>query len=269
MRFRPGSRWSPVNLSGSLSGGGYCKAWSSNWSTWPTSLRPGISCSRWSRRRSSAPEHLKLGRWISTHYRCSLFTAFAPLLPPGFANHVNSRITAVPGAESDAGDLKPESAAALAALSAKKAGLDEADFTKLLGVNGNRELTRLLDKKLVQRELTMPRPRVAPKYEAFLLPSPEHTDIESDGPKLPARQEGLLAAVREQEAPYPTALANKEFGNGVGQALFSKGLVAMEWVRADAVAIRHTEGGRRQATAYFDHPSGRGAVQYNRDAERP
>ena len=27
------------------------------------------------------PEHLKLGRWISTHYRCSLFTAFSPLLP--------------------------------------------------------------------------------------------------------------------------------------------------------------------------------------------
>jgi len=196
------------------------------------------------------PELLKLGRWISTHYRCSLFTAFAPLLPPGFADHVNSRITAVLGAESDAGDLKPESAAALAELSAKKTGLDEAEFTKLLGVNGNRELTRLLDKKLVQRGLTMPRPRVASKYEAFLLPPPEHTDIESDGPKLPARQEGLLAAVREQQAPYPTALANKEFGNGVGQALFSKGLVAMEWVRADAVAISKPRevAGRQQHT---------------------
>ena len=199
------------------------------------------------------PEHLKLGRWISSHYRCSLFTAFAPLLPPGFADHVDSRITAVPGAQSDVGGLKPESAAALAELSVKKTGLDEAEFSKLLGSNGNRELTRLLEKKLVQRRLTMPRPRVAPKYEVFLLPPPgtAHEDSPGvDGPKLPARQEGLLAAVREQRAPYPTALANKEFGNGVGQALFSKGLVAMEGVRADAVAIGKPRGapGRRQHT---------------------
>jgi primosomal protein N' (replication factor Y) len=60
----------------------------------------------------------------------------------------------------------------------------------------------------------------------------------------------LLAAVREQKAPYPTALANKEFGNGVGQALFGKGLVAMEWVRADAAAIAKpsSEDGRQQHT---------------------
>jgi primosomal protein N' (replication factor Y) len=60
----------------------------------------------------------------------------------------------------------------------------------------------------------------------------------------------LLAAVREQKAPYPTALANKEFGNGVGQALFSKGLVAMEWVRADSSVVPRPspEGGRQQHT---------------------
>ena len=186
------------------------------------------------------PQHLRLGRWISAHYLCSLFTAFAPLLPPGFAGHVRSRITAVPGADSKPGDLRPESVAALAELSAKKTGLDEADFVKLLGGKGSRELTRLVDKKLVQRRLTMPRPRVAPKYEAFLLPSPEVTELGGSspgGPRLPVRQEGLLAAVREQRAPYPTALANKEFGNGVGQVRFNKGLVAMEWVRTGPATI--------------------------------
>ena len=184
------------------------------------------------------PQHLQLGRWISARYRCSLFTAIAPLLPPGFEAHVRSRITAVPGADLTKGNLRPESAAALAELMAKKAGLDEADFAKLLGGNANRELARLVDKGLVQRRLTMPRPRVAPKYEAFLMPSPASTEAPgAEKTNLPPRQEGLLAAVREQRAPYPTALANKEFGNGVGQALFSKGLVAMEWVRADSATI--------------------------------
>ena len=192
------------------------------------------------------PHHLQLGRWISGHYRCSLFTAIAPLLPPGFEAHVRSRITVVPDADSKTSNLRPESADALAKLGAKKAGLNEADFTKLLGNNGNRELTRLMDKGLVRRRLIMPRPTVTPKYEAFLMPSPQVSHDSS----LSARQEGLLAAVREQNAPYPIALANKEFGNGVGQALFSKGLVAMEWLRADSARIARPspEGGRQQHT---------------------
>jgi primosomal protein N' (replication factor Y) len=185
-----------------------------------------------------APQHLQLGRWLSAHYRCSLFTAIAPLLPPGFEAHVRSRITAVAGAEPPNGSLRPESADALAELSGKKTGMDEADFTKLLGRYGNRELGRLVDQGLVRRSLTMPRPRVAPKYESFLLPSPMPPPSDNSGdvvePSLPPRQERLLAAVREQRAPYPAALANSEFGNGVGQTLFRKGLVAMEWVRADS-----------------------------------
>ena len=198
------------------------------------------------------PEHIKLGRWISAHYRCSLFTAIAPLLPPGFEDNVRSRITAVPDAVAKTGDVKPESIVVLIGLTQKKTGMDEAEFAKLLGGNGDREISRMVDKGLVRRNLSMPRPRVAPKYESFLLPPPETPPKidETEEPKLSARQEGLLAAVREQKAPYPTALANKEFGNGVGQALFGKGLVAMEWVRADAAAIAKpsSEDGRQQHT---------------------
>ena len=106
------------------------------------------------------PHHLQLGRWISAHYRCSLFTAFAPLLPPGFEAHVRSRITAVPGADPANSRLRPESAVALLELAGKKTGMDEAGFTKMLGRYGGRELGRLVDKGLVRRRLTMPRPTV-------------------------------------------------------------------------------------------------------------
>ncbi len=192
-----------------------------------------------------SPGQIQLGCWISAHYRCSLFTAIAPLLPPGFEAHVRSRITAVPGAEPADGNLRPESTQALAELAEKKTGLDEDDFTKLLGRNGSRELGRLVDKGLVRRRLTMPRPRVAPKYESFLLPSLMSQPPEDAGsgqePNLPPRQERLLAAVREQRAPYPVTLANREFGNGVGQTLFRKGLVAMEWVRAESATTAKPE----------------------------
>ena len=197
------------------------------------------------------PHHLQMGRWISEHYRCSLFTAIAPLLPPGFENHVRSRISVVPGVEIADSKVRPEWVVAFGDLALKRAGMLEADFTKLLGRNGARELTRMVDQKLVQRELTMPRPRVAPKYESFLIPSQATSDAaDADEPVLPVRQDGLLAAIREQRAPYPSTLANKEFGSGVGQALFSKGLVAMEWVRADSETVTRADlpTDRRQHT---------------------
>ena len=184
------------------------------------------------------PHHLQMGRWISEHYLCSLFTAISPLLPPGFENQVRSRISVVPGVEITNSKLRPEWVVPFGALAPKKNGMLEADFTKLLGRNGSRELTRMVDHKLVRRELTIPRPRSAPKYESFLIPLQASVDERNSKEiALPVRQDGLLNAVRKNRGPYPSTLANKEFGSGVGQALLSKGLVAMEWLRADAETV--------------------------------
>ena len=61
----------------------------------------------------------------------------------------------MPGAGPAKGSLRPESSGALAELSATRSGLEEADFIKLLGRNGSRELARLLDQGWVRRRLTM------------------------------------------------------------------------------------------------------------------
>ena len=209
------------------------------------------------------PHHLQLGRWISEHYRCSLFTAIAPLLPPGFEHHVRSRISVVPGVSITDSKLRPESVVAFGKLSQKRSGMLEADFAKLLGAKGSRELARMVEQKLIQRELTMPRPRTAPRYETYFIPlSGSLTDASMDSsgksdsgiPKLSERQDGLLTAIREQRAPYPATLANREFGSGVGQALFNKRLVAMEWVRADSVAVAsHGLSSERQQHTLTTH----------------
>ena len=259
---------------------------------------------------------LALAQWLSRYYRCSLYAACTPLLPPGFESQVRSRIFAAPGyaaadaadtpgysgdvaaadnvvvdaaeyATSDADDavdsveyaapgadaavddaagnpapaaddaapakspggnppaMRPETAAALAALAAEPS-LPEAEFLKLLGRGASRELTRLLERGVIRREVTMPRPRIAPRYEARLLPLPPEGggDAESGndggpdsvGPIIPAqlksaKQRGLLAAVQSHPEPYPVTLANKLFGSGTAAALFRRGLVGMEWVR--------------------------------------
>ena len=291
---------------------------------------------------------LELAQWLSRYYRCSLFAACTPLLPPGFETQVRSRIFAAPGlaallanaaetaaippadaavdaaeyaaladipgdaiidavvddvayipddipvdaippadaavdaaeyadadipgdaitdadaavdvagnpaaainadapAKSPGGGsppaVRPEAAAALAALAAKPS-LAESEFVKLLGRGGPRELPRLLERGLVRREVTLPRPRIAPRYEARLLPLPRYdgggdTDgagADADSP-IPAnlksaKQRDLLAAVlAAQPEPYPVTLANKLFGSGTAAALFRRGLVGMEWVR--------------------------------------
>lgn len=295
---------------------------------------------------------LELAQWLSRYYRCSLFAACTPLLPPGFETQVRSRIFAAPGltdalanaaetaaippdtippaaaavdtveyadddtpgdaipsadaavdaaeyaapddtpgdaippattaldadghpadainaANANATDarppaLRPETAAALTAL-ADKPSLPEAEFVKLLGRGGQRELPRLLEQGLARREVTLPRPRIAPRYEARLLPLPRYdgggdTDggisggvrpdsgspitgrgadgagPDADSP-IPAnlkseKQRGLLAAVlAAQPEPYPVTLANKLFGSGTAAALFRRGLVGMEWLR--------------------------------------
>ena len=48
--------------------------------------------------------------------------------------------------------------------------MTQAEFVKLLGRRGTRELNRLVEQGAVRREVTIPRPGVAPRYEAYLIP---------------------------------------------------------------------------------------------------
>ncbi|PKB63766.1 MAG: primosomal protein N' [SAR202 cluster bacterium Io17-Chloro-G2] len=187
--------------------------------------------------------HLQLALWLSRYYLCSLFAAVGLMLPPGFEARVRSRITALSGKPPDSSSqetLRPQSQEALEHLDGK-AGLSEAEFVKLLGRSGDRELTRLIDKGYVSRRVDLPRPLVSPKYRCFLVPAAtpgkQHPATQSQvmeiAGSLPARQQALLMAIRTSDEAYPASSANKLFGYGVARALVDKGIVAMDWVRED------------------------------------
>ena len=185
------------------------------------------------------PVRLELARWLSEYYRCSLFDAIALMLPPGFRSQVRSLIISVPAQEADLASLRPETQEALREL-AGKSRLSESEFVKALGRGGERELARLLQKGLIRRQVDLPRPRVAPRYQCYLLPiglaasHPEGADILEE---LPRRQLELIRAVRSQGEAYPLSLANKEFGPGVANALVEKALLALEWVRVETHSV--------------------------------
>ena len=172
-------------------------------------------------------EHIELGQWMSRYYRCPLFTALSPMLPPGFESRVRSRVFPSPDFDETDSDLREESAAAVGVLS-QKGRMPQADFVKLLGRRGNRELNRLVETGAVLREVTIPRPGVAPRYEPYLVPA-QATD--STEVRLPPRQRELLDMVRQPPGRMSLAEANREFGPAVAEALWKKGLVAQDWWR--------------------------------------
>ena len=188
---------------------------------------------------------LSLARWTSSYYLCSLFSAVALFLPPGFESQVRSRLYRSPrnfDTESGQESLQaPEIAACLDKL-AESPGMMQAEFVKLLGRGGERTLRRLLEKGQVRREVDLPYPRLKPQYARYLVAAAGYGDLAGGEPAaLSPRQSELLATVREAREPYPATLANKEFGSGVANALVQKGLLGQEWVRAEPAPVSQVQ----------------------------
>ena len=181
------------------------------------------------------PEQIQLGQWLSRHYRAPLFAALSLMLPPGFESRVRSLIYPSTEPSGETGDiaaqsptpLRQESAAALETLN-EKGRMPQADFVKLLGRSGAREFNRLVERGAVNREVTIPRPGVAPKYEVYLIPAQTEGDL-PDG--LSSKQKALLEVVRQPPGHLPRGEANREFGHVPVNALWEKRLVAEDWWR--------------------------------------
>ena len=177
------------------------------------------------------PHHVDLGMWLSRYYRCALFDALSLMLPPGFEAHVRSRIfpavPSQPGPDGGTSELREGTVKAIASLR-EKGRMSQADFVKLLGRRGNRELDRLLERGIARREVTIPRPGVAPRYEPYVVTARRDP---APGDRLSSRQQALLDAVRQPPWRVPMGEANREFGARAVEALWQKGLVAQEWWR--------------------------------------
>ena len=179
---------------------------------------------------------LELAEWIGQTYLCSPFEAVGPLLPPGFRAHEQSRLTAVSGADDDASlaTFREPVRAAWRELAESGKACDEPDFLKRIETNPNRldiarrDLRRLVDRGMVKKDVSLPRPRTH-RYRRTLIPGHYPATGDDAADEIPTRfhrQADLLAAVRESPTPYAAT--------GVGaaaDALLRRGLIAEEWQR--------------------------------------
>ncbi len=181
---------------------------------------------------------LELADWLGQTYLCSPFEAVAPLLPPGFHAQQRSRLTAVSGVDDDSSlaSLRETTRDAWRELAASGKPVEEADFLKMIEANSNRadiarrDIRRLVDRGMIHKEITLPRPRTH-RYRRGLIPGhypATNADAADEVPTGAHRQADLLAAIRESSDPYTAT--------GVGAAanpLLRRGLVAEEWHRIE------------------------------------
>ena len=123
----------------------------------------------------------------------------------------------------------------------EKGRLSQGDFVKLLGRRGSRELNRLVEAGVVRREVTIPRPNVAPKYEGYLIPARPASEQDD---QLSHNQRSLLDALHLPPRHLPISEANREYGARNVAVLWGKGLIAEEWWRTSGGPPALTYAGR-------------------------
>jgi len=110
---------------------------------------------------------LELAEWIGQTYLCSPFESVAPMLPPGFRAHQESRLTAVSGPDDEASlaSFREPVRESWRHLAESGKACDEPDFLKRIEANPNRlnvarrDLRRLVDRGMVKKDVSLPRPR--------------------------------------------------------------------------------------------------------------
>ncbi len=179
---------------------------------------------------------LELAQWLGETYLCSPFEAVSAMLPPGFRSHQRARLTAVSGPDDEAAlaSFRDTTRAAWRELLASGRPGEEAHVLRQIDANransARRELQRLVDRGLVRREVSLPRPRTH-RYRRALIPAHQADNPDDAAQSIPARatrQAQLLAAVRESPTPYDATGVQQ-----VADSLLDRGLIAEEWQRIE------------------------------------
>ena len=174
------------------------------------------------------PIQLELATWIADYYRCSLFEAAAPMLPPG--NRVRARIVVSPGASLSGYDrtaLTPLQRRATEYVTAR-GQVDEPRLLRYLRQSGAATISSLVSRGLLERVTRWSRPAAQPKFKEFAVLGQDEDGVLGERAleltRNAPKQAALLEHMMERGSPLAMTAARREFGSAVN-ALLSKGLV--------------------------------------------
>ena len=169
--------------------------------------------------------HLRLARWLSRYYACSLFEAAAPMLPPGGRFRIRSYFEAAPESPTSP-ELTPYRQRVLDFI--RDAGpVEEGRLKRALGERAPEAARRLEDAGLVSRTFARSKPAQRAKMRDYIqLPPGASTRLRREVETITARaprQRAALELMLERGSPMLLADANRELGRSAVAALVEKG----------------------------------------------
>ncbi len=185
---------------------------------------------------------LRLARWISRYYMCSLFEAAALMLPPGGRVRLRAYISPVTDRnEPEPPGLTPYQRRVLSHIRARKR-VEEGRLFDALGEPARGALRKLLHDGLATRSLVLSGTPVRRKRRESAVLSAQARDLGQDeldeiSRKAP-RQGAILQHLLSDPAPMPLAVLRKDSSPSAVSALIAKGLIERteEFVDRDPLA---------------------------------
>ena len=177
---------------------------------------------------------LRLAQWISEYYMCSLFEAATPMLPPG--GRVRARIhltlndTAI-----DSERLSPLQRRIVDYI-AKRGSVTQATLVKAFGDSAAVSVAALAQRRVINREYSLPDPSVKHRYRTLIgISFDKKDDIQGwlgDTKRRPSKRANLVEYLNEAHELVDASEARKEFGDSAVRNLLGRG-----WLTTKTVAI--------------------------------
>ena len=191
--------------------------------------------------------HLSLARWISDYYRCSLFEAAAPMLPPGSRGQSRTLVSLA----SDVDDIQSaaNSERQLRVLEAvrRNRSIEVDRLAANLGEWARGTIGTLVTRKVLNRRYSATRPHVGPKYSAHVRVRGDAADdvrrwLADAGNRAP-RQAALMRHMIDSGELTLASDVRREYGPAAVAALVKRRFVEIVQIQIfrDPLADREFE----------------------------
>lgn len=177
---------------------------------------------------------LRLARWVSEYYLCSLFEAAAPMLPPGGRVRARTLLT-LADTDKDTHRLTPLQERILDYIG-RRGSVSQDSLVRALGGGAASSLTSLVHRGILRRDYSLREPSVRHRYRTLAsLAADSNAAIDEwlakDSKRAP-RQAALVEHLREIDDTIDVTEARREFGASAVKTLLDK-----SWLMTKTVAV--------------------------------
>lgn len=183
------------------------------------------------------PHQIQLATWVAEYYRCSLFTAASPMLPPGFADTLRTYVS--PVLDGDHSSLNGRQKKALELVS--EAGqLRKTALGRKFGRGGVRMVDSLVRSGHLVESTVWDRPKTSEATQNFVILAISHSEALESADNQRSKVRGdLLRFMADSEDGYPRPELTGRFGQSAVSGLVKNGFLSLEKRRVERDPLSH------------------------------